>query len=178
MNKIKEFAWWYGWLKETRLFLSIAILLSSFGLFFFSAYGISRVIRDDFIWLVILSCTTIITAILFSFFFFVGTGIKFTSNSRNWRLVIDKGWKFTNKNPEALPQIKKLIDRLKHTKDPTQLNKFMENWKSRKQKRAELLKKFEYQLQELKEAEDIMSGKKAEQIKEEIEKTKEEIRKS
>jgi len=158
--------------------LSIVILLLSFGLFFFSAYGISQVIRDDFIWLVVFICTTVITGILFSFFFFVGTGIKYTSSSRNWRLVIDKGWKFANKNHEAFYEIEKRIEMLKHTKDPTELNEFMNNWKSRKQKRAELLKKFEYQLQELKEIEDMLSGKKAEQIKKEIEKTKEEIRKT
>lgn len=178
MNKIKEFAWWYGWLKEAKPFLSVVILLSSIGLFCFSAYGFKQaLIRDDFTWLVVFICTTVVTLILFGFFFFVGTGITYTSDSRNWRLVRSEGWKFANKNHEALSQIEELIERLKYTKDPTQLNEFMKNWKSSKQKREELFKKFERQLRELKEVEDIMSGKKVEQIKKEIKKTKEEIRK-
>jgi len=158
--------------------LSIVILLLSFGLFFFSAYSIKQALdRDDFIWLVVSICTTVITAILFTFFFFVGTGIKHTSNLENWRLVIDKGWKFANKNPEALPDIQEWIAIVKCTKDPLKLNKFMDNWKSRDEKRAELLRELGHEKQELKEVEDILSGKKAEQIKEEIEKLKEEIKK-
>ena len=183
MKKIKELAWWFGWFTKTKRLMAIGIVCSSFVLFFLTAYGVRRASDSEhLIWSVISVCIMFITAILFAFFFFVGSSYKYTDSSRNWRLVIDKGWKFANKNHEALSEIENLIEILKYTKDPKELNEFMENWKSPKQKRIELIRKLEHQKEELeeelKEIEAIMSGEKAEQIKEEIEKIKEELRKT
>ena len=157
----------------------MVILVSSFVLFYFSLSGLKQALdRDALIWLVVFICTTVITVILTGFFFFVGGGIRYTSDSRNWRLVVSRGWKFANKNHETLPEIEKLIEMVKHTKDPTELNKFMDNWKSPEDKKTELLRELDHKKQKLKETEDILSGKKAEQIKEEIEKLEEKIKKT
>jgi hypothetical protein len=185
MNKIKEFAWWYGSIKAKYFFRSVAIRLSPLAVGFLFMYFHNKLIEpgEFTTWLSIVLLSMIAISFIFFFYLFwvVDFGSKYTDDSKNWRLVEHKAWKFAEENAEARAEMPKLIQTLRQTKDPSELNEFMDTWESpkeikRKQK-EKLLGELRSQKAHLKEVEDIMSGKKAEQIKKEIEKTEEEIRK-